>query len=67
MNKAKDDFFMSIIPQCSTYCQSQLSGGSDVQLLLVISQWKGEVMVKEDSKRIKISSDVKKQVLSLEI
>ena len=35
-NRARDDFYLSIIPQCSTYCHSEMSGDKSIQLLLVI-------------------------------
>ena len=36
----------------------------NTELELVVNQWKDNVMVKEDKKRCKIASDVRKQVES---
>ena len=59
--KSRDDFFISLVCQCSTYCQQQ-EFGSDSQLQLIISQWTDGIKTKEDIKDIRISSDVRKQV-----
>ena len=59
--RARDEFEVGMVPQCSSYCMSQENGiGS--QLQLVVQQWLQNVVVKEDVKQIKIASDLRKQV-----
>ena len=61
--KGRDDYYIAIVCQCSTYCQQQ-EFGADSQLQLIISQWCDGIKIKEDIKDVKISSDVRKQVRS---
>lgn len=59
--KGRDDFYLALVCQCSSYCQQQ-EFGADSQLQLIISQWCDGIKIKEDVKDVKISSDVRKQV-----
>ena len=59
--RAKDEFEIAMVPQCSSYCMSQENGDGS-QLQLIVQQWSQNVVVKEDAKQIKIASDLRKQV-----
>ena len=59
--KPRDDFYINMVLQCSTYCQQQING-PNTSLELVVNQWSNGIMVKEDKKKVKIATDVKKQV-----
>ena len=59
--RTRDEFEIAMVPQCSSYCLSQESG-SGSQLQILVQQWVKDVVVKEDTKRIKIASDLRKQV-----
>ena len=59
--RARDDYNMLMVFQCSTYCVMQ-DLGLDSILQLQITQWSNGIKIKEDTKVINISSDVRKQV-----
>ena len=59
--RTRDEYEFAVVPQCSSYCL-QMENGSDAQIILVVQQWAGEIKVKEDWKKVKIASDLRKQV-----
>ena len=59
--RTRDEFEFAMVPQCSSYCL-QMENGVDAQIILVVQQWLNNVKVKEDWKKVKIASDLRKQV-----